>query len=144
MNRRGFITGVGLLIAAPAIVRAASLMPINARLVPGRIIYIDHFNSLQAGDTLSIYGARDLHKALGIPLGGLKRFEIVSVSGSELEVMPSRISDVDFYPDGRLVTRAGVDGKNDYPAAFAAMRCARNNCYGDLNPDVGWMGKARV
>ena len=32
-SRRSFLTGLGLLIAAPAIVRAASLMPVNARLI---------------------------------------------------------------------------------------------------------------
>ena len=32
-SRRSFLTGIGLLIAAPAIVRAASLMPVNARLI---------------------------------------------------------------------------------------------------------------
>lgn len=31
MNRRGFITGMGAVLAAPAIVRASSLMPIVAR-----------------------------------------------------------------------------------------------------------------
>jgi hypothetical protein len=37
-TRRGLITGLGGILAvgvAPAIVRAASLMPVNSRLVPG-------------------------------------------------------------------------------------------------------------
>ena len=30
LSRRGFLTGIGVLVAAPAIVRASSLMPIKA------------------------------------------------------------------------------------------------------------------
>jgi hypothetical protein len=34
MNRRGFLTGAGALLLAPAIVRASSLMPVRSMLVP--------------------------------------------------------------------------------------------------------------
>lgn len=34
MNRRGFITGLTSLIAAPAIVKASSLMPVRGIIVP--------------------------------------------------------------------------------------------------------------
>lgn len=35
MNRRGFLTGLGVaLFAAPAVVRAASLMPVKGLIVP--------------------------------------------------------------------------------------------------------------
>jgi len=33
-TRRGFITGLVALVAAPAIIRASSLMPINSNLIP--------------------------------------------------------------------------------------------------------------
>lgn len=34
MNRRGFLTGIGALIAAPAVVKFASLMPVRGIIHP--------------------------------------------------------------------------------------------------------------
>lgn len=48
MNRRGFITGMAALIAAPSIVRASSLMPVkvlmpaNDVLIPGDVEWGEH------------------------------------------------------------------------------------------------------
>lgn len=39
MDRRGFLTGLSAVICAPAIVRATSLMPINARLAAAPLAY---------------------------------------------------------------------------------------------------------
>lgn len=42
INRRGFLTGLGALIAAPAVVRYANIMPVKApRIVLPGTIYVD-------------------------------------------------------------------------------------------------------
>lgn len=40
LARRGFLMGLGSLVAAPAIVRAASLMPVKAIVVPAKHEFI--------------------------------------------------------------------------------------------------------
>lgn len=40
-SRRGFIAGALALVAAPTIVRAASLMPVNSRLQPSPLLTLD-------------------------------------------------------------------------------------------------------
>lgn len=37
MNRRGFLLGLGALVAAPAVIRVAQLMPISTRLTPAYV-----------------------------------------------------------------------------------------------------------
>lgn len=39
MNRRGFLRGAGLLLAAPAIVRVGALMPVRAVEEPWRVVF---------------------------------------------------------------------------------------------------------
>ncbi len=48
-TRRGFIKGLGLLVAAPAIVRASSLMPVR-RLSPRLIVGLD----MAYGESVSV------------------------------------------------------------------------------------------
>src|SRR4051812_3637220 len=58
LNRRGFLTGMGSLLAAPAIVRAASLMPIRAIEVPGWPMPPEDWMpfDLRPGAVNSVYG----------------------------------------------------------------------------------------
>lgn len=40
MNRRGFLRGLGSLIAAPAIVQASSLMPVRGIIMPTELLTV--------------------------------------------------------------------------------------------------------
>lgn len=57
-SRRGFITGVMALVAAPAIVRASSLMPVkNLFALPIGYLYIDeNLLGIVVGDIVEIQG----------------------------------------------------------------------------------------
>lgn len=72
-NRRQLITGLISLMAAPAIVRASSLMPVKAFVLPdhremrtfeltnyiGNTIYVDRYSSFNLGDIITITGETD-------------------------------------------------------------------------------------
>ena len=62
LSRRGFIGGLGALIAAPAIVRAASLMPVRGIVmdVYGRSPAMDALSAIRDMNVL-LYGDPDAH-----------------------------------------------------------------------------------
>jgi hypothetical protein len=67
INRRSLITGFVSFVAAPTIVRATSLMPINAGLAPA--ISFDEFNR-QIMDSIC--------RSYGIPYHFVRRFPMAS------------------------------------------------------------------
>jgi hypothetical protein len=81
LSRRGFIGGLAALVAAPAVVRAASLMPVSApKLMRG----------LQVGDVITCEGVYSVDRVTKLPLGYLRQFVVTSVE--------SEPGAFDFYP----------------------------------------------
>lgn len=70
IGRRGFLTGLGALIAAPAIVRASSLMPVKALVEPKAYWGIVHPENF--GDLIDFDKAlRQMAEMVGVPAGML-------------------------------------------------------------------------
>jgi hypothetical protein len=49
MHRRSFLTGLGALVAAPAVVQFASLMPVRGIIMPTRIIVVIKYAGMVGG-----------------------------------------------------------------------------------------------
>lgn len=76
VNRRSFLTGLGSLIAAPAIVRASSLMPVRGIVMPTQSL------PLVLGDSIFWY-VSEIHDA--------NSFSIAGVSSAEERVLTQRV-----------------------------------------------------
>ncbi len=79
MNRRGFITGLISLVAAPAIVRAGSLMPIKAEIIkPLRqfvVTGIDDYMQLAPCTPIDVlYGTIKIKNCWDVKLGDIVTF----------------------------------------------------------------------
>lgn len=79
MNRRGFITGLISLVAAPAIVRAGSLMPIKAEIIrPLRQFVVTGVSDyIQLAPYTSfdvLYGVVKIKNCLDVKLGDIVTF----------------------------------------------------------------------
>lgn len=68
MNRRSLITGLGAILAAPAIVRASSLMPVKAWKDEVRYKCTERFLVGQYG-TVKVSGFGEFGTDLGFPMG---------------------------------------------------------------------------
>lgn len=89
MNRRGFITGLVSLVAAPAVVRCASLMPVRdvsmrhiVEYSPsGALLRLDiMYGTLQLGDVVTFEGVRHMYDWLVIL--PLRQFQITDIRHS--------------------------------------------------------------
>jgi len=74
MNRRGFLTGVAGLLAAPAIVRVSSLMPVSVLPVETRAILPLPYKTGRAGAVLvSGFDQYGNHVAEWVDIGGTSK-----------------------------------------------------------------------
>lgn len=81
INRRGLITGLISLIAAPAIVRAGSLMPVKAMklILP----------TLNVGDIVTFGGIKSIDRYTGLPMNELQQFVVTAKClGEPLSIYP--------------------------------------------------------
>jgi hypothetical protein len=65
-SRRGFLSGLGAVLAAPAVVRAANLMPVRGIIMPAplRLTLTGAGHGLHAGDLITFPGATSLPQGL--------------------------------------------------------------------------------
>lgn len=79
-TRRGFIGALGAVIAAPAIVRVANIMPVRALLNQcGQTLVVDPISGrLAAGDIITIEGVRAIDRLLKQPCDYLRQFVVTA------------------------------------------------------------------
>lgn len=83
LERRGFLKGLGLIICAPAIVRASSLMPVHSLPEEFLLERADiKWGGLNIGDVLTFPNADDFGHRL------LKQFVVVDVSPRRAIIWP--------------------------------------------------------
>lgn len=93
VHRRSFLTGLGALIAAPAIVRVASIMPVKAFDVsmiapyigPANPVSIDAlYGTLRLGDIITFEGIEAWDRLANKSAGRLRQF-VVTATGPLVE-----------------------------------------------------------
>lgn len=89
INRRGLITGLISFMAAPAIVRAESLMPVKAIKLP--ILHI--------GDIVTFDGIHAFNRVTLERTDVLQQFVVASINASSLSIYPATMS---FHDDGSI------------------------------------------
>jgi hypothetical protein len=80
-TRRGIIGGIGLLFAAPAIVRASSLMPVRVWKPYGVSPAADLVNETLTGEFLSAFSTETISRYLGFQVRVLSRDSAVEPYG---------------------------------------------------------------
>lgn len=100
MNRRGFLTGVAGLLAAPAIVRASSLMPVSVLPVETRgILPLPYRTTGRAGAVLvsgfDQYGNRVVE---WVDIGGASKTKFKEIEAIEIATAPDAFAAYDDTP----------------------------------------------
>lgn len=105
MNRRGFLGNLLVALAAPSIVRAASIMPIRTPLwMPASPTYINISplsGTLRVGDVITFEGFEMVHRFDGRRLGVDRQFVVTAVAGAgsaELSIYPHMTRETVAFP----------------------------------------------
>ena len=113
VSRRQFLQGLGLVLAAPAIVRASSLMPMTFRPLPLLLndIYVDLAN-LHVGDGSRLNPYHNLEYAI-------QHLSIEPWRGTRVNIRAGTIGlSADFTNLRDVIERKGIIASKDSPLIF--------------------------
>jgi Protein of unknown function (DUF1565) len=97
MDRRGFLAGLGALIAAPAIVRASSLMPVRRLPLLGRVtLHVDKVLYVRFPDGSPERPFRTIQGAMRAAQNLRSSIPIIQLASGEYEVATTAASDLDL------------------------------------------------